>query len=84
MRPNETRLAQLLRRRSWLERCALAMAAPLCAGCPTDPPVTPPATETLVPEPAGAPTEVADGRFTCVGKNVQPPAEGNALIALLE
>lgn len=38
-----------------------------------------PPVETLVPEPAGAPTATADGRLSCLGRNEPDPPSGNAI-----
>lgn len=58
----------------------LALLAPMLGGCPG--PATPAAPPVLDPEPAGAPTDPADGRFVCLGDNAPRPATpGDLLLA---
>ena len=58
---------------------AVVATSSLLAGCPGgDDPNVP--AETLDPEPAGAPTELAEGRLSCLGKNKKPPPDGTNLV----
>lgn len=69
-------------RASWLAVCCVLGAAPLALACDNgggdDADAEPPA-EILSPEPAGAPTQLADGRLGCMGSNAPDPADPGTL-----
>ena len=66
-------------RRAALTAALVLAALPACTGEDDTKPTTATAGETLTPEPGGAPTDAADGRLTCVGKNAPAPPEGTSL-----
>jgi|GEM_PF-5797944 len=59
--------------------CSLSML--VAVGC-SDSPASPdaaPDVEILTPEPTGAPTQVAEGRLTCLGNNAPQPPAGSVI-----